>query len=62
MPIITLDGPKLTKEQKEKLVKGFATTASEILNIPVKSFVTILRENEADNIGVGDEQLSAHRH
>jgi 4-oxalocrotonate tautomerase len=30
MPVITIDGPKLTKQQKEQLVKSFAESASEI--------------------------------
>lgn len=58
MPVITLDGPKMTKEQKALLVKEFATKASEILNIPEQAFVTIIKENDFDNIGNGTELLS----
>lgn len=58
MPVITLDGPKMTKEQKAQLVKEFASKASEILNIPEQAFVTIIRENDYDNIGTGTQLLS----
>ncbi|MBB6216065.1 4-oxalocrotonate tautomerase [Anaerosolibacter carboniphilus] len=58
MPVITLDGPKLTKEQKAQLVKEFVTKASEILNLPEQAFVTIVRENDFDNIGNGTTLLS----
>ena len=54
MPVITIDGPKLTKEQKEKLVKTFAESASEIMGIPVQAMVTIIREVEAENVGAGN--------
>jgi 4-oxalocrotonate tautomerase len=58
MPVITVDGPKLTKEQKAKLVKEFATIASEVMNMPPQAFVTLIRENEAENVGSGTELLS----
>ena len=48
----------MTKDQKEKLVKAFAGEASKILNIPEEAFVTILRENNLDNIGNGRSLLS----
>ena len=54
MPVITIDGPKLTKEQKEKLVKSIAESASEIMGLPVEAMVTIIREVEAENVGVGN--------
>ena len=58
MPVITLDGPKMTKDQKAQLVKEFALKASEILNIPAQGIVTIIRENDLDNIGSGTQLLS----
>lgn len=58
MPIITLDGPKLTREQKEELVKSFTKIASEVTKIPEKSFIVILEERERDNVGVGGVLLS----
>ena len=54
MPVITIDGPKLTKEQKAKLVKSFSEKASEIMGLPVESIVTIIREVESENVGTGN--------
>ena len=54
MPVITIDGPKLTKQQKEELVKSFAESASKIMGLPVEAMVTIVREVEAENVGVGN--------
>lgn len=58
MPVITIDAGKMSKEQKAKLVKDLASKASETLNIPVDAFVTIIRENDFDNIGSGTQLLS----
>lgn len=58
MPIITMDGPKLTKEQKAKLAKSFTETASKITQIPEQSFIVLIEERERDNVGVGGVLLS----
>jgi len=54
MPVITVDGPKLTKEQKAELVKSFSEKASDIMGLPVESIVTIIREVESENVGTGN--------
>ena len=58
MPVITIDAGKMTKEQKATLVKELVSKASETLNIPEQAFVTLIRENEMDNIGNGTKLLS----
>ena len=58
MPVITMDVGKITKEQKSKLVKELVIKASETLNIPEEAFVTIIRENDFENIGNGTTLLS----
>lgn len=58
MPVITIDAAKITKEQKEQLVKELVISASKILNIPEQAFVTLIRENDLDNIGNGTELFS----
>ena len=45
MPVITLDGPFLSLEKKEKIVKEFTELASEITNIPKEAFVIFIKEN-----------------
>jgi len=54
MPVITIDTPPLSKEQKRELVSSFAKTASEIINLPVSAMVIIIREVESENVGVGN--------
>lgn len=58
MPIITFDGPKLTREQKANLVKEFTKIASQVTQIPEHAFVTLIREMEPDNVGSGGQLLS----
>ena len=54
MPVITIDAPKLTKEQKAELVKSFAEKASEVMDLPVEAMVILIREVDAENVGVGN--------
>ncbi len=58
MPVITVDIGKATKEQKAALVEGLVSEASTILHIPEQAFVTLIRENDFDNIGNGTRLLS----
>jgi 4-oxalocrotonate tautomerase len=58
MPVINIDGPHLTKDQKAQLVEALVEQSSKIMNIPKEAFVTIIRENEQDNIGNGSQLLS----
>lgn len=58
MPVITIEVSKQTKETKAKLVKELVKKASDILNIPQEAFVTLIKENEFDNIGNGTVLLS----
>lgn len=58
MPVITLEVGKISREQKARLVKELVSKSSEILNIPEPAFVTIIKENDFDNIGNGTELLS----
>jgi 4-oxalocrotonate tautomerase len=57
MPVITIDGPKMSKEQKSKLVAAYAESASEIMGLPVDAMVIIIREVEGENVGVGNKLL-----
>lgn len=61
MPVITIEASKMTKDQKSRLVKEIVPKVSEILNIPAEAFVTFIKENDFDNIGVGT-QLISDRH
>ena len=59
MPIITLEGPKLDKDKKKEIIKGFTDVASKVMPyIPREAFVVLLKENSQENVGVGGEILS----
>ncbi|MBN7771761.1 4-oxalocrotonate tautomerase DmpI [Clostridium aminobutyricum] len=58
MPVITIEGSKLSKEQKSKLAKEMTISAASIMNIPEQAFIVLIKENELDNIGVGGQLLS----
>jgi len=58
MPIITIDGPKLSKEQKKDLVESFTREAVRVTKIPIQGFVVLIKENDPDNVGVSGELLS----
>ena len=54
MPVITLEGSKLNKEQKSQLVKELTASAAKIMNVPEQAFIVLLKEN----IGVGGQLIS----
>lgn len=54
MPVITIEGPKLNKEQKTQLVKSFSESAAEIMELPVEAMEIKNRETEPENVGVGN--------
>jgi len=58
MPVITFEIGKVSKEKKAQLVSEIVGKASSILSIPEQAFVTIIRENDFDNIGNGTRLLS----
>ena len=58
MPVITVEAGPLTKEQKAELAKTLTESASRIMGIPEHAFITLLKENNHDNVGVGGVLLS----
>ncbi len=58
MPVITIEGPQLSKEQKRQLVDSFTKAASNVTKIPEQAFVVLIKENNQDNVGVGGTLLS----
>lgn len=57
MPYITLEGGKLTKEQKEELIKKLTEVSSEIMHIPSQFFLTTIKELPDENIGIGGKTI-----
>ncbi len=58
MPFITIEGPKISKEKKAKLVKEITITTHKTLNIPTEAINVLIKENNPDNIGIGGKLLS----
>lgn len=59
MPFIQLEvACRIDNEKKEKLISGLTKVASEILGIPEQVFHVLIKENEADNWGLGGKVLS----
>ena len=58
MPFIQMEAGIVSAEQKEKLMVGFTKIASEILGIDAAHFYVLIKENDADNWGVGGEILT----
>ena len=58
MPVITLETSFLNTEQKKMLVSELTASAARITGIPKETFYVFLKENNADNVGVGGELLS----
>lgn len=57
MPVIIFEGPKMTKEQKEQLVQEFSAAASGITKIPQEKFITLIKECDPEDVGVGGKLL-----
>ena len=58
MPFIKLEGGKIDKEKKEKLISELTRVASETLGIPEEAFTVLIKENEMDNWGLGGKVLT----
>lgn len=58
MPFIQLEGGRIKKEQKEKLISELTRVSSEILGIPEDVFLVLIKENDWDSWGTGGKVLS----
>ena len=58
MPVITIEGPVLSAQQKERLCKEVSNLASEIMNIPLDVFVVFVKENPYENMSQGGVLIS----
>lgn len=57
VPVITLEGGKLTAEQKKELVHLFTETASAVTKVPKQFFSVLIREMDDENLGFGGETV-----
>lgn len=58
MPVITIEGSALSKEQKSRLVKELTASAATIMNAPEQAFIVFVKENDKENIGVAGQLLA----
>lgn len=58
MPVITMDGPALSLEQRQKLAKEITKLASEITNIPQDAFVLLFNDYHYENMAQGGILIS----
>ncbi|MEO1770526.1 4-oxalocrotonate tautomerase DmpI [Candidatus Enterococcus ferrettii] len=61
MPVINFEVGKLSTEQKRQVVKEFTETAVKVTGLPAEAFYIFIKENAAENIGVGGI-LQSERH
>lgn len=62
MPIIKVDGPKVTDVDKKRLfVKDVTEAAAALYGLPERAIIVLLKENSPDSVGVGG-QLLIDRH
>jgi len=63
MPLINIDGigGKLTKKQKEDLVRELTKTASNITGISEGAFMVFIKEMDFENIGSNGVLLSERK-
>lgn len=57
MPIITIEGPRLSTDQKRQLVRELTKAARGVITLPAEAFTVLIKENSHDNVGVGGELL-----
>ncbi|MDZ4172357.1 MAG: 4-oxalocrotonate tautomerase DmpI [Methanobacteriaceae archaeon] len=57
MPVIKIDCNKLTQEQKRELIKSVTEVSSRIMQLPESTITIILREVDAEDVGVGGKLL-----
>ncbi len=58
MPNIVIDGPKLEKQVKAKLVEEITDSVHRLTGIPREHIVVLIKENDPENVGVGGKLLS----
>ncbi len=58
MPVIRVDGPKVTDiDKKRRFVKEVTTAASTLFGLPENIIVVLLQENSPDNVASGGQLI-----
>lgn len=54
MPVLTFEGPKLTAERKEALIKELTEAVVRVVpDVPKSAYYVFIYEHEQENVGVG---------
>lgn len=57
MPYITIEGGKVTDEQKEELIRQLTAVSSKIMQVPPEFFMITIKELPDQNIGIGGKTI-----
>ena len=57
MPVISIDSHKMTKEQKQEIVKAFTEKMTQITQVPPQFISVVIREQEDENLGIAGETV-----
>ncbi len=58
MPVIQVDGPKVTDiDKKRDFVRTITDAASTLYDLPKQAIVVLLQETAPDNVGVGGQLI-----
>jgi len=58
MPLIRIDGPKISVDKKRRLVEELTDAAVNAYEMDREHIVVLIRENAPENVGVGGELVS----
>ena len=58
MPVIMIEGPSLSFEKKEKLVREITNLASSIMEINPEAYLVFIKENPYENMAQGGVLIS----
>lgn len=58
MPVINYQGTRLSREQKQELIKKFTEIAMEVTKTPAQFFSVTIQEFEDDSLGIGGKTVT----
>jgi 4-oxalocrotonate tautomerase len=62
VPNIVVEGPPLPElDRKRELVKGMTEVAVRVFGLPPEAMIVTIRENSAENVGIGGQLLVDRR-
>ena len=60
MPIISVEGPKVTDvEKKRRFAQDLSRAAARYYDMPIEKIILLVKENEPENVTVGGQLIAA---